>query len=55
MKLLIEIQLFLFQYSWELLVTLVSITCVCSVFALWMDWRNEQISKNWKEYVNANN
>lgn len=48
------IQAFLFQYSWELLVFFTSVSIVCCLFGYWIDKRNEQISKNWKEYVNAN-
>lgn len=39
---------FLHEYAWELLVITTSITVVCASFAVWIDWRNEQITKNWK-------
>lgn len=51
---LIEIQLFLYQYAWELLVFFTSITIVCFGFAVWIDYKNEQITKNWKGALDAN-
>lgn len=50
---LIEFHEFLKLYAWELLVTVISTASVCTLFVIWIEIRNERITKNWKEYVNA--
>lgn len=51
---LIEFHEFLLLYGKELTLLSASTVCICVVFIKWIDWREKQISKNWKEYVNAN-
>ena len=51
---LIEFREFLHLYAWELLVTFVSLIFVCGGFTLWIEDRNEQITKNWKGALDAN-
>lgn len=51
---ILEFHEFLTLYAWELLTAAVSMTLVCSVFGIWIDYRTEQITKNWKGALDAN-
>jgi hypothetical protein len=53
MSLLIQIHEFLLLYAWELLFTFASVVFVCTLFVVWIEHRNEQITKNWRPYENS--